>query len=98
MEEIDLGSIDYLDTTSELPAPAVNKSRKVTQLLLEKAGDYSRFLPRRFDTTDVQKLGPVGLGELVLSRKKDTVLQSRADILNVVKKFSGAGNGPRASS
>lgn len=78
-------------------ASSVSPSQVRVQLLLENtAGDYSRYVPRPYPTTDVTKLGAVGLSGLVLSRRKDVGLKSRENALAVVQKFAD-GKGARAS-
>lgn len=82
---------------STAPRKDVTPSQARVQLLLEKtAGDYSRYVPRPFPTTDVRKLGPVKLGEFVLSRKRDAGLTARQNVMTVIEKFAG-GKGVRAS-
>ncbi|KAI0714862.1 hypothetical protein C8Q76DRAFT_728501 [Earliella scabrosa] len=76
---------------------SVSPSQARVQLLLENtAGDYSRYVPRPYPTTDVTKLGAVGLSGLVLSRRKDVGLKSRENALAVVQRFAD-GKGVRAS-
>ncbi|RPD57082.1 hypothetical protein L226DRAFT_607444 [Lentinus tigrinus ALCF2SS1-7] len=104
--EIELGNLDELfgsptspssQAVSTTPRKDVTPSQARVQLFLEKtAGDYSRYVPRPFSTTDVRKLGPVKLGEFVLSRKRDAGLAARQNVLAVVQKFAG-GQGVRAS-
>ncbi|KAI0720049.1 hypothetical protein C8T65DRAFT_736216 [Cerioporus squamosus] len=105
--EIELGNLHELfgastspsssQTVSAIPRKDVTPSQVRIQLLLEKtAGDYSRYVPRPFPTTDVRKLGPVKLGEFVLSRKRDVGLTARQNVLTVVEKFAG-GKGVRVS-
>lgn len=75
---------------------SISPSQARVQLLLERtAGDYCRYAPP-FLTTDVKKLGPLGLGEFVLSRNRDVGLQSRVRMLTVVQKFVG-GQGAQAT-
>lgn len=104
---IELGNLDELFGSPALPSTPhavsaasrkdVTPSQARVQLLLEKtAGDYSRYVPRPFPVTDVRKLGPVKLGEFVLSRKRDAGLTARQNVLTVVAKFAN-GKGVRVS-
>ncbi|KAI0756349.1 hypothetical protein C8Q80DRAFT_1264416 [Daedaleopsis nitida] len=106
--KVELGDLDQLfgplasqaatATTVEASSSTVSPSQARVQLLLERtAGDYSRYVPRPYPSTDVTKLGPVGLSGFVLSRRRDVKLSSRDSALMVVKKFAG-GKGAQVSA
>lgn len=64
--------------TPYIARPSVAQSHIDTrlQLLKERAGDYSRYLPGEIDPTALT-VGSVGYARLVLSRRKDVGLKSR---------------------
>ncbi|TBU62563.1 hypothetical protein BD310DRAFT_918691 [Dichomitus squalens] len=71
-------------------AKNVTPSQARVQLLLEKAaGDYSRYAPKPYLTTDVGKLGPLKLAEFTLSHNRAVPPKRRSDALTVVEKFVG---------
>ena len=75
----------------------ITPSQARVQLLLEKtAGDYSRYAPRPFPTTDVGKLGPLKLAEFSLTHHREVPPKRRTDALTIVEKFTGKG-GPQVS-
>lgn len=106
--KVELGDLDQLfgppatqaatEPTAKASSSTVSPSQARVQLLLERtAGDYSRYVPRPYPTTDVTKLGPVGLSGFVLSRRRDVGLSARDSALTVVKKFAG-GKGAQVSA
>lgn len=106
---VELGNLDDLFGPPTTIAPqqtsqTVSRSSLVSpsearlQLILENtAGDYTRFVPRPAPTTDVKKLGAVGLGGFVLSHNRDVGLKSRQNAVTVIEKFAG-GKGAQVTS
>lgn len=65
---------------------------KRVQILKERAGDYSRYLPPQFGVIGTpRKVRPTANAELILARRRETGLIKRRDAINVVRRLVEMG-------
>ena len=100
---VDLGNVeDIFHPTIKAPTKQSSVKSKDSRALAEqarladlreRAGDYSRYVRRLHERTDVAALGPVGLADLVLSHRRGIVPAERDKAIDVVQKLVGSGKG-----